>query len=176
MYRVLQVEMRGKRSEVIGMVVHVVIDSALARAAMAAAIMGNDAEPAIEKEQHLRTTSRRRERWDALGVQPACNGPQAWSAACLQLCDHRRDVSRPRVRARLQGLPRHLRAGVSRGCHRTSCRAAWPPRAPPLCGPRSCRPQALPPQPSAEAGSARWRPRLRGDQRIEHRLQPPATR
>ena len=46
--------MGGQRREIVGVVVHVTTVCALARAAMAAAVIGDDAKAAIEEEQHLR--------------------------------------------------------------------------------------------------------------------------
>src|SRR5215475_7439988 len=46
--------MRGERGQIVSIVVHVVAGSALVRAAMAAAVMGDDPKTAIEEEQHLR--------------------------------------------------------------------------------------------------------------------------
>ena len=51
---VLQVEMRGQRREVVGVVVHVVAVAGLGRAAVAAPVMGDDAIAVAEEEQHLR--------------------------------------------------------------------------------------------------------------------------
>ena len=50
---VLQVEMRRHRGEVIGIVIHVVTVSDLGGAAVAAAVMGDDAIALIEEKQHL---------------------------------------------------------------------------------------------------------------------------
>jgi hypothetical protein len=50
---VLQVEMDGHRREIVGVVIHVVAVRHLARAAMPAAVMGDDAIAVLEKEQHL---------------------------------------------------------------------------------------------------------------------------
>src|SRR6516162_11304842 len=54
--------MRSKRRQVVGIVVHVMAGSTLARAAMAAAVMGDDAKAAVEEEQHLRVAVVGRER------------------------------------------------------------------------------------------------------------------
>ena len=51
---ILQVEMRGQRRQVVGIMIHVVAVGGLAGAAMAAAVMGDDAIAVIEEEQHLR--------------------------------------------------------------------------------------------------------------------------
>src|SRR5262245_40616106 len=54
MHGVLEIEMRGHRGEVVGVVIHVVAIGNLAGAAVAAAIMGDDAKAVIEEEKHLR--------------------------------------------------------------------------------------------------------------------------
>ena len=54
MHGIPEIEMGGQRREVVGVVVHVVAGAALARAAMAAAIMGDHAKAAVQEEQHLR--------------------------------------------------------------------------------------------------------------------------
>ena len=51
---VLQIEMRGHRREIVGVVIHVVAVGGLARAAVAAPVVGDDAIAALEKEHHLR--------------------------------------------------------------------------------------------------------------------------
>ena len=51
---VLQIEMRRQRREVVGIMIHVVAVAGLGRAAVAAAVMGDDAIAVIEEEQHLR--------------------------------------------------------------------------------------------------------------------------
>src|ERR1700730_5680646 len=51
---VLQVEMRGQRRQVIGVVIHVVTVAHLSGAAMASAVMRYDAIAVLEEEQHLR--------------------------------------------------------------------------------------------------------------------------
>ena len=51
---ILEIEMRDHRREVIGIVIHVVAVADLRGAAMAAAVMGDDAIAVIEEEQHLR--------------------------------------------------------------------------------------------------------------------------
>ena len=51
---VLQVEMRGQRRQVIGIVIHVVAVADLGGAAVAAAVMRDDAIAVLEEEQHLR--------------------------------------------------------------------------------------------------------------------------
>ena len=51
---ILEIEMRRHRGEVIGIVIHVVAVADLAGAAVAAAVMSNDAIALIEEEQHLR--------------------------------------------------------------------------------------------------------------------------
>jgi hypothetical protein len=50
---ILEIEMRRPR-RVVGMVIHIVAVADLARAAVAAAVMSDDAIAAIEEEQHLR--------------------------------------------------------------------------------------------------------------------------
>jgi hypothetical protein len=47
MHGVLEVEMGGHRRKIVGVVIHVVPDAPLARAAMASAVMGDDAEAAV---------------------------------------------------------------------------------------------------------------------------------
>src|SRR6202011_4166336 len=51
---VLQVEMRGQRRQVIGIVIHVVTVAHLSGPAMASAVMRYDAIAVLEEEQHLR--------------------------------------------------------------------------------------------------------------------------
>src|SRR6202045_4797965 len=51
---VLQVEMRGQRRQVIGIVIHVVTVAHLSGPAMASAVMRYDAITVLEEEQHLR--------------------------------------------------------------------------------------------------------------------------
>src|SRR5260221_5887020 len=51
---VLQVEMRGQRRQVIGIVIHVVTVAHLSGPAMASAVMRYDAIAVLEDEQHLR--------------------------------------------------------------------------------------------------------------------------
>ena len=46
--------MRGQRREIVGVVIHVVAVADLAGAAVAAAVMGDDAKAVVEEEQHLR--------------------------------------------------------------------------------------------------------------------------
>src|SRR5581483_9477478 len=48
-----QIEMRGQRGEIVGIVIHVVTGCDLARTTMPTPIMGDDPEAAIEEEQHL---------------------------------------------------------------------------------------------------------------------------
>ena len=50
---VLQVEMRGQRRQVIGIVIHVVAITHLSGPAMAAAVMRYNAIAVLEEEQHL---------------------------------------------------------------------------------------------------------------------------
>src|ERR1700759_210242 len=59
---VLDVEMRGHRREVVGIMIHVMTVAGLAGAAMTAAVMGNDAKTVIEEEQQLGIPIVRRER------------------------------------------------------------------------------------------------------------------
>ena len=54
MHGVLEVEMGGHRRKIVGVVIHVMPDAALARAAVASAVMGDDAEAVVQEEQHLR--------------------------------------------------------------------------------------------------------------------------
>jgi hypothetical protein len=54
MHRILEVEMGGQRREIVGIVVHVVAVGDLARAAVAAPVMRDDAEAVLQEEQHLR--------------------------------------------------------------------------------------------------------------------------
>src|SRR5262245_49406663 len=51
---VLEVEMGGQRREIVGAMIHVVAVGDLRRAAMAAAIMGDDAIAVSDEKQHLR--------------------------------------------------------------------------------------------------------------------------
>ena len=51
---VLQVEMRGQRRQVVGIVIHVVAVARLGGPAVAAAVVGDDAIAVLEEEQHLR--------------------------------------------------------------------------------------------------------------------------
>ena len=50
---VFQVEMRGEGGQVVGVVVHVMAVGGLRGAAVAAAVMGDDAIALLEEEQHL---------------------------------------------------------------------------------------------------------------------------
>src|ERR1700732_1808803 len=54
MHRFLEVEVRGQRRQVVGIVIHVMAATGLRRAAMAAAVVGYDAITVIEEEHHLR--------------------------------------------------------------------------------------------------------------------------
>jgi hypothetical protein len=54
MHGVLEVELRGQRRKVVGVVIHVVAGADLTRAAMAASVMGDHAEAMLQEEQHLR--------------------------------------------------------------------------------------------------------------------------
>ena len=47
MHGVLEVEMGGHRCEIVGVVIHVMTAAALTRAAVAAAVMGDDAEAVV---------------------------------------------------------------------------------------------------------------------------------
>jgi hypothetical protein len=58
----LQIEMRRQGREVIGIVIHVMAVAGLTGAAVAAAVMGDDAIAVIEEEQHLRVPVIGRER------------------------------------------------------------------------------------------------------------------
>ena len=51
---VLQIQLRCHGREVVGIMIHIMAVAGLAGAAVAAAIMGDDAITVIEKEQHLR--------------------------------------------------------------------------------------------------------------------------
>jgi hypothetical protein len=51
---ILQIEMGGHCSEIIGIVIHVVTVARLGRSAVPAPVMGDHAITLIEKEQHLR--------------------------------------------------------------------------------------------------------------------------
>ena len=51
---VLQIEMRGQRREVIGIMIHVVAVGHLAGPAMASAVVRDDAEAVVDEENHLR--------------------------------------------------------------------------------------------------------------------------
>ena len=51
---VLQIEMRGQRRQVIGVMIHVVAVADLGGAAVAAPVMGDDAIAVLQEEQHLR--------------------------------------------------------------------------------------------------------------------------
>ena len=48
-----QIEMRGQRRQVIGIVIHVMAVARLGGPAMAAAVMGNDPKTVIGEEDHL---------------------------------------------------------------------------------------------------------------------------
>src|SRR5713226_4283874 len=54
MHRSFEVEMRGQRRQVVGVVIHVMAATGLAGAAMAAPVVGYDAIAVLEEEQHLR--------------------------------------------------------------------------------------------------------------------------
>ena len=62
MDRFLQIEMRRHRREIVGIMIHVVAVADLARAAVAAPVMRDDAIAVIEEEQHLRVPIVRRQR------------------------------------------------------------------------------------------------------------------
>ncbi len=51
---ILQIEMRRHRGKIVGVVIHVMAVARLGGAAVAAAVMGDDAIAVIEEEQHLR--------------------------------------------------------------------------------------------------------------------------
>jgi hypothetical protein len=59
---VVQVQVRGKRREVAGVMIHIVSLGHLARSTVAAPIMRNDTETLAKEEQHLRIPVIRRER------------------------------------------------------------------------------------------------------------------
>ena len=50
---ILQIEMGSHRSEIIGIVIHVVAVAGLGRSAVAAPVMGDHAITVIKEEQHL---------------------------------------------------------------------------------------------------------------------------
>ena len=54
MHGTLEVQVRGQRCQVIGIVIHIVTVRRLARSSMAAAIMGNDPIAVIQEENKLR--------------------------------------------------------------------------------------------------------------------------
>ena len=54
MHRSLDIEVSHQRGEVVGVVVHIVPIGRLARAAVAAPVVGNDAKALIQEEEHLR--------------------------------------------------------------------------------------------------------------------------
>src|SRR5262249_32849126 len=62
MHGVLEVEMGGHRREIVGIVIHVMAAAALARAAVAAAVRGDDAEALGQEEQQLCIPGLRRKR------------------------------------------------------------------------------------------------------------------
>ena len=62
MHGILQVQMRGQRRQVGGIMVHVMAAIGLGRAAMAAPVMGNDAIALAAEEHHLRIPVVRRQR------------------------------------------------------------------------------------------------------------------
>ncbi len=53
MHRILQVEMRGQCREIVGIVIHVMAVAGLGGAAVATAIMRDDAKALVEEEEHL---------------------------------------------------------------------------------------------------------------------------
>jgi hypothetical protein len=57
MHGILEVQVRGQRRQVIGIVIHIVTVCRLARASMAAAVMGDDPIAAIQEENELRIQS-----------------------------------------------------------------------------------------------------------------------
>src|SRR3954463_12671377 len=65
MHRILQVEMRGQRRKIVGIVVHVVPVAGLRGPAVAAAVMRDDAVAPSDEEQHLRVPIVCRE-WPAM--------------------------------------------------------------------------------------------------------------
>src|SRR3989454_12541696 len=54
MHRTLEVEMRGQRGEVVGVMIHVMATADLGGASMATPVVGDDAIAMREEEQHLR--------------------------------------------------------------------------------------------------------------------------
>src|SRR6185295_822881 len=54
MHGVLEVEMRGQRRQVIGIMIHVVAVARLGGTAMSAPVVSDDAIAVLEEEQHLR--------------------------------------------------------------------------------------------------------------------------
>ena len=54
---VFQIEMRGKSGEVVGVMVHIVAVGRLRGAAMATAVMSDDAIALLQEEQHLASQS-----------------------------------------------------------------------------------------------------------------------
>src|ERR1700688_4191371 len=54
MHGTLEVQVRGQRRQVIGVVIHIVSVGRLARASMAAAVMGDDPIAVIQEENKLR--------------------------------------------------------------------------------------------------------------------------
>src|SRR5579863_5051182 len=62
MDRLLQIEMRRHGRQIVGIMIHVMAVADLAGAAMAAAVMRDDAIAVIEEEQHLRIPIIRRQR------------------------------------------------------------------------------------------------------------------
>src|SRR5207302_3522712 len=63
--RVLQIEMRRHRRKIVGIMIHVMAIGDLTGAAMAAAVMGDDAKTVMEEKQHLRVPIIGRE-WPAM--------------------------------------------------------------------------------------------------------------
>ena len=62
MHGALEIEMGDNRREIVGVVVHVMAVGHLGRAAMAAPVVGDDAEAVVEEEHHLGVPVVRRER------------------------------------------------------------------------------------------------------------------
>src|ERR1700693_2635446 len=54
MHRFLEVEMCGQRTQVVGVVIHVMAATGLSGASMAAPVVGYDAIAVLEEELHLR--------------------------------------------------------------------------------------------------------------------------
>jgi hypothetical protein len=53
MHGILEIQVRGQRGQIVGIVVHIVSIGRLGRAAMAAPVVGYHPKPMLQKEQHL---------------------------------------------------------------------------------------------------------------------------